>query len=495
MLEFSVVADLKNRKESDLLVLPFWQEKEKIKAVAPIGKLDAYIKAPLEASDFKAKEGELLYLYPNEKQEKRLVMLGLGSAEKLTVERLRRSYSSLIKSSIAKNIKNINLLMPLIPSISEEDVLRGVAEGVLLSNYLFLRYKTLKKTDSQPNLIEKVTLIGANKHALSSMAKYQAISEGVYLARDLVNGNADDITPKFLSEVALDLSKKFKAVKTTVFDKKRLEKEKMGLLLAVNKGSKEGPVLITVEYTGNPKSKEKTVIVGKGVTYDTGGLNLKPTGSMETMKCDMGGAAAALGTILAAAKLNLKSNITAVIPSTENSISADSYKPGDVYTSYSGKTVEIGNTDAEGRLILADALTYAVKHLKPSRIIDFATLTGAIEIALGNETSGLMSNNDALADALVRAGSTTFERVWRLPIFEEYKDQLKSDIADIKNVGGRPGGSITAAIFLQEFVENTPWAHFDIAGTAYLNESRRYHPKHGTGVGVRLMIDFLEHLG
>lgn len=493
-MEFAVVADLKNRKNADLLVLPFWQEKGKVKGAASYGKLDSYTKGPLETSDFKAREGEVLYLYVNEAQEKRIAMLGLGDVNKLNVERLRRSFSNIAKSCHSKKIKNINIWTPHVPSLSEEDVIRGVSEGVLLSNYVFTRYKHGTKKEELPTLLEKVTLIQAGKNAVALADKYLTIAEGVYLARDLVNGNSDDITPKYLSDVAIDLSKKFKSIKTTILNKKALEKEKMGLLLAVNRGSKDEPVLIIAEYSGNPKSKEKTIIVGKGVTYDTGGLNLKPTGSMETMKCDMGGAATALGTILAAAKLKLKTNISVVIPSTENSISAESYKPGDVYTSYSGKTVEIGNTDAEGRLILADALSYAVKNLMPTRLVDFATLTGAIEIALGNETSGLMSNNDALADSLIRAGSTSFERVWRLPLYEEYREQLKSDIADIKNIGGRPAGSITAAVFLQEFVENTPWAHFDIAGTAYLNEGRRYHPKHGTGIGVRLMIDFLENL-
>jgi leucyl aminopeptidase len=215
---------------------------------------------------------------------------------------------------------------------------------------------------------------------------------------------------------------------------------------------------------------------------------------METMKCDMSGAACALGTIHAAASLGLKVNLTAVIPSTENGIDSRSYKPGDVYTSFLGKTVEIGNTDAEGRLILADALAYSVKNLKPTRMIDFATLTGACVIALGEETTGLMSNDDHLAESIMRAGNETFERTWRLPLFDEYKQQLDSDIADISNVGGREAGTITAALFLQEFVGKTPWAHLDIAGTAFLKKSRRYHPKNGTGVGVRLMIQFLENL-
>jgi leucyl aminopeptidase len=215
---------------------------------------------------------------------------------------------------------------------------------------------------------------------------------------------------------------------------------------------------------------------------------------METMKEDMAGAAAALGIIHAVAALGLKLNVTAVVPTTENSIGSKSYKPGDVYKSFAGKSIEISDTDAEGRLVLADALAYAVKHLKPTRMIDMATLTGAIMVALGDEASGLMSNNDVLADLLARAGSTTGDRVWRMPLYEEYKEQLKSDVADMKNTGGRLGGAITAAMFLQEFVGKTPWAHLDIAGTAFHAASKRYNPKHASGVGVRLLLSFLESI-
>ncbi|MFV0339526.1 MAG: leucyl aminopeptidase family protein, partial [Parachlamydiaceae bacterium] len=313
-------------------------------------------------------------------------------------------------------------------------------------------------------------------------------------ARDMVNGNADEVNPDYLADWTKNLSKKNSKIKTTILDKKALQKEGLGLLLAVGRASPRDPCLIVAEYQGNPKSKDKTLLVGKGVTYDTGGLNLKPTGSMETMKCDLGGAACVLSTLAVASRLNLKVNLVVIVPATENSIASESYKPGDVYTSYAGKTVEITNTDAEGRLILADALAYGIAHYKPTRIVDLATLTGAIEIALGNECSGLFSNNDALADALIRSGSETFERLWRMPLHDEYKDALKSDIADMKNHGGRSGGSITAAQFLHEFVGKTPWAHIDIAGTAYINEAKRYQPRYGTGVGVRLLIDLLEGL-
>lgn len=491
-MDLASVATLDSRKNSDLIVLPFWQKKEKPEPAADFSKLATHLNVALETHDFKGKEGETLLLYVDTKHEKRVLLLGLGELEKISTERLRRAYMGVTRLAIAKKLKSLNILLPQGLALSEEELTRGVTEGLLLPNYAFNQYKTEK--EKHLALVTKISLIGGSKKVQVLAKKYATVAEGVYFARDLVNGNADDVSPEHLGKAAVTLAKKHPKLKAKVFDKKRLTKEGFGLILAVNRGSTSEPALIIVEYKGAPNSKDKTVIVGKGVTYDTGGLNLKPTGSMETMKCDMGGAACVLGVMKTAAELNLKVNLVGIIPSTENSISATSYKPGDVYQGYSGKTVEIGNTDAEGRLILADALAYAVEHFKPSRIIDFATLTGAIDIALGAEVSGLMSNDDSLANAIIHSGNDTYERTWRLPLHEEYRDQLKSDIADIKNTGGRSAGAITAAFFLQEFVGKTPWAHLDIASTAYLNDARRYHPKHGTGVGVRLMIDFLENL-
>lgn len=491
---FAAVPSLKSRKKSDLLVIPFWKGKKQAEAAADVASLKQHIVTPLATHDFLAKEGEILILYVAGEPEKRIALLGLGPQDELTVEKLRRAYSSVTKTCHQKKIEDINLILPEGSSLSKDDLIRGVAEGLLLSNYTFTTLKHDALKDNEPVLLKKAHLIGASKHELALAEKYATISHAVDLARDLVNGNADDITPQYLAAVAQGLAKTCSHVKTTVFDKKRIEKEKMGLLLAVNRSSPHEPAVIIAEYKGNPKSADHTVIVGKGITFDTGGLNLKPTGSMETMKCDMAGAAAALAIIQAASSLGLKVNVTAVIGSTENCIGSKSYKPGDVYKSAAGTTVEIGNTDAEGRLVLADVLAYTVKHLKPTRIIDLATLTGAVEVALGTEATGLLSNNDVLADLLIRFGSETFERVWRLPLYEEYKDQLKSDVADIKSTGGRQGGCITAAMFLQQFVGKTPWAHLDIAGTAFLPEGKRYLPKQATGVGVRLIISLLENL-
>ena len=492
-MEFSAVPTLEKRATADVLILPFWQAK---KGVCPAAELKSLAKAcahPLACGDFKGKEGETALVWTEGKSEKRLLLLGLGPVEKLSVESLRRSFGAAGKLCRAKRWTTLSLLLPKAPEIEEADRVRGICEGLLLTNYQFVKLKSAPPEGEEPLFIEKTQLIGIPPRQLLDAKRSNAIANCVYKVRDLVNGNADDVTPQYLAKAALEITRDFPQIKTTVFDRKRIEKEGMGLLLAVNRGSSRDPAFIMLEYKGDLKSKDKTVLVGKGITYDTGGLNLKPTGSMETMKCDMAGAATVLGTVLAAAQLGLKANVTAVIPSTENAIGSKSYKPGDVYVGYSGKSVEIDNTDAEGRLVLADALAYAKAHLSPSRMIDVATLTGAIVVALGEETTGLMSNNDPLAQELMRAGEQTFERVWRLPLFEEYKEQLRSDVADIKNSGGRAASAITAGLFLQEFVGDIPWAHLDIAGTAYLSKERRYLPKNATGTGVRLLVEFLEN--
>lgn len=490
-MHFTTAPKVDKRPSADVVVWPFYSEKGAPRPAVEVPQLQSYAALPLALRDFAGKEAEMVVLYTKDQPEKRLVLLGLGPKEKMTTETLRRAYAALAKAGQGKKIKTMNLLVPELTALSREDVLRGLAEGLLLANYAFTNHKAETVREQPPQLLQKVCLIAVDKSVLPLVRKAAEIAEGVYLVRDLANRNADEVTPRYLVQVAQKMAKNL-PIKATIFDKARLHKEKMGLLLAVGQGSTHDPALIILEYKGKG-AKEHTIIVGKGITYDTGGLNLKSSG-METMKADMAGAAVALATISVAAELKLPIHLTAIVATAENCISAKSYKPGDVYIGYSGKTVEISNTDAEGRLVLADALAYAVKKLKPTRIIDVATLTGGVDVALGSEATGLMSNNDALADSLIRAGSATFERLWRLPVHEEYKDLLKSDVADIKNAAGRSASPITGAMFLKSFIGDTPWAHLDIASTAYLSEAKRYHPKFATGVGVRLLIEFLEHL-
>jgi leucyl aminopeptidase len=484
MVQFTHVAHLNQRKAADLIVLPFWQGKKLAHPACEMKEFAELFALPVQSGDFKGKEGETLVLYSRkQKHEKRVMLLGLGAEKTHSADSFRRAYAAAVKASLHKKHKTLNLLLP-----TEGDLEESICEGVCLTNYAFDVFK-----EKPAPLLTKACLIGGGKELLRRCKKTAAIISAVNYTRDLVNGNADDVNPQMLSARAEELQKEFSSIKTTVFDKKRIEKEKMGFLLAVSRGAACDPAFLVIEYRGNPSSKERTAIIGKGITYDTGGLNIKQTGQMETMKCDMAGAAAVLGTLRAAALIGLKANLVGVIATAENAIGPNSYKPGDVYRGYSGKTVEISNTDAEGRLVLADALAYTEAHLKPTRIIDLATLTGGIVIALGEEATGLFSNNDKLAKELIHAGEKTHERLWRFPLYPEYKDALKSPIADLKNSGGRKASSITAAVFLQQFIKNTPWAHLDIAGTAYLSELKPYHPTHATGVGVRLLIELLDN--
>lgn len=473
-MKFSYFPHLEKRERADLLVVPFW---EGPKGAAGLGAFESVI-API-LKDFLGKSGETALCYY---RGERVLLLGLGRAEAATVEALRKAYASAVKVAQTNKIKKIDILFPQCKQRSE--FLRGIAEGIFLTNYSFTY-----KSDFSTVLLEKVNFIGIEKND-SSLERMQTLCSGVHFIRDLVNKNSDDKTPKMLVEVAKNLHPK---VKTIVFDKKKLEAEKMGLILAVNRASNHDPFLIQASYKGHSTSKEHIVLIGKGITYDTGGLSLKPTDNMLTMKCDMAGAATVLSAVRTAAQLGLKVNVTAVAPVTENCIGSKSYKLGDVYRSFSGKTVEITNTDAEGRLVLADALSFAVKRLKPSCMIDLATLTGACVVALGEEIAAIFTNDELLAEGLLASSDRTDELLCRLPIHNDYKEALKSEIADLVNsTPGREAGAIKAALFLQEFVGTVPWAHIDIAGPAYLSKPKHYNLVKGTGYGLRLLIDFLE---
>ncbi|MBS0655680.1 MAG: leucyl aminopeptidase, partial [Verrucomicrobia bacterium] len=445
---------------------------------------------PVAAGDFDAKEGDVVCVWSSSPEEKRLLLLGLGEKEKVTAERLRRAWSELTKFCRKQKIKTLNVLLPEIESLPRPIAARAIVEGLFLGNYVYDVHKL-----EPASLVEQITLIASDVHAIEEIVdKVTKVMAAVWLARDLCNGNADDITPQYLSQIAQEIAKEHPRAEAACHGRSWIEEKGMGLLLAVSRASCREPTFICMHYNGNPSSPDRTCLVGKGITYDTGGLSLKPMASMETQRIDMSGAAIALAVFKAVSALNLHINLSIAIPSCENAIGSMAYKIGDVYKGYSGKTVEVTNTDAEGRLILADAIAYAVKELPISRIIDIATLTGAVDVALGGEAVGLFSNSDFLAEELIASGQRTFERAWRLPLYEEYKELLKSDTADIKNASGRSAGAILGAIFLQEFVEDTPWAHFDIAGCAYNKEAKRYLPKQATAVGVRLLVDYLEHL-
>lgn len=473
---------------TDLLAVPVWEGPSLACESRRFGSL---VSSALKQGDFKGKNGETLLLYPAEGNVKRVLFIGLGKKEEASIEHIRRAAASIVK--VAKTAQSLHLYFFAAPGLSKEAVETGLWEGLLLAHYAFDRFKSDAKKENSPR-IETVGFIGLDRASTALLDRLQVIAEGVHFARDLVNGNADDVTPRYLADTALNMMKTIPSITTTVHDRAWLEKQKMGLILAVNRASSLDPYLIEVSYRGNPSSSEHIVLVGKGVTYDTGGLALKTLDGMLAMKCDMAGAAAVLGAIRNAALLQLKVNVTAVVPTVENCIGPLSYKLGDVYSSYLGKTVEINNTDAEGRLILADAVAYASRHLKPTAMVDLATLTGNVVLALGEQIAGFCSNDDPLSKRLESASRETAELLWRLPLHAEYKKAFKSDIADLTNSGGREAGCIKGALFIEEFIGKLPWAHLDIAGAAYLSKPEWYHPTKATGFGVRLLTELLSRL-
>jgi leucyl aminopeptidase len=413
---------------------------------------------------------------------------------KFDVDIFRNYLSSIVIGLSEKEIENIEIKIPDFNIFKkyfsdEEYFIQTFVEGLLLGNYNFDKYKTDKKK------LKKLTVnlvansdINVNEIIKSTLN----LLDAVYLARDLSNEPAITLTPKEM--LTITKNKLGKAgVSVTAFNKAELKKRKMNAILAVAEGSINQPYLIKMHYKPKGKATNKIALVGKGITYDSGGYSIKPTEGMLQMNGDMSGAATVIGIVYAAALNKLPIEILAYVPAVENMISGGAYKPGDIISTASGKTIEVKNTDAEGRLVLADALEFASKQ-KPDEIIDFATLTGAIVVALGEFTSGFFTKNDNIADKLVSSGNKTFERVWRMPFWDDFKSQLDSDTADISNLGPRWGGAITAAKFLEQFVdENIPYAHVDLAGPALKHKFKSYTEKFNTGYGVRLMYDYLKN--
>lgn len=437
----------------------------------------------LDAGQFCGDHGELFPLIFGKKV---LLLAGVGAKSRLTMTTLRSIVRNALLSSWLKKIREVEIVV----HEQKDETVKAVIEAALIGTYAWEKYKTPDKNDKTVAK-KRVFLAAAPKREYAQAA---TICEGVNLTRDLVNDNADTITSTYFEKTVRDLVKGTKNISLEVLNKKEMKKYGLGLHLAVNQGSNKEPKLIIVRYHGAAKDGDYTAIIGKGMTYDTGGLNLKPTGHIETMRQDMSGAAAVVGTLKNTLALDLRKNVIFACVMAENAIDALSYKPGDVIRGYSGKTVEIGNTDAEGRLVLADAFSYIIKNYKPARMIDIATLTGACVVALGHDYTGLVASDDKLAQKMSQAAEVTDDRVWRLPIYPELKDSVKSQIADIKNVGfpKGAGGTITAAEFLRQFTEETPWAHLDIAGTAFVEGKHRLYFGHGaTGAGVRLLTYYL----
>jgi leucyl aminopeptidase len=422
----------------------------------------------------------------------RLLLVGLGKRKGFDEGRLRSAAGSAVQALQGARVASFSSALHLAGGL--EGGLEAVCEGSLLGSYTFEHYKT-KDRDKRFSFGGMTLLLPKGvpvKEARTRSERTQALCRAVSLARDLVSQPGNVATPAYLADAARLLASRH-AMTCRVIEQEELEQLGMNALVAVGKGSAVAPRLIVLEYRGAGNSGRTVALVGKGITFDSGGISIKPGAGMEEMKTDMSGAAAVLGTLDAAAALKLPVNLVGIIPTAENMPDGKAYKPGDVLTSLSGQTIEITNTDAEGRLILCDALHFARTKFKPAAMIDLATLTGACVVALGHEASGMMGTDRRLLDDLKRAGERCGERVWELPLWDEYGEAMKSDIADLKNAGSRDGGSITAGWFLKQFVGSTRWVHLDIAGTAWSDKVRPCAPKGASGVGVRLLIEYLRN--
>jgi len=420
--------------------------------------------------------------------------LGLGKIEKLDMESLRTMAGKAVKGVIKKKHSEVLIAVPLAEMVKMDmqNILEAMMEGAFLGNHLFDKYKKEKKLQSLKRIDFLVASHEAKKYKRLP-SRISTVCKGTILAREWVSMPPNEKKPELFAKSITRLAGK-ENLKVTVLGEKELKQKKFGAMLAVAAGSRNRPKMVILEH--NPVKTKKTIaLVGKGVTFDSGGINLKPTASLADMKMDMSGAAAVAATLITAARLKLRRNLVGVIPIVENMPSGDASRPGDIIKSYDGKTVEIGNTDAEGRLILIDAMSYAIKKYNPQTLVDLATLTGACVVALGEKIAGTFSFDDKLAESIILSGQRTHERCWRMPLPEDYKELIKSDFADLNNVSNtRYGGAITAALFLSEFVKETSWAHIDIAGPAYSKKESSYCGVGGTGFGVRLLFDLMERV-
>ncbi|HOT44857.1 MAG TPA: leucyl aminopeptidase [Spirochaetota bacterium] len=472
-------------KKSDTVVLFIGEEEAASRGKKMPGTF-SHIEETIDLSFFKGKRSEIIFVPLADKPN--FILCGTGNDKERDAESMRRCAAAVVSQCRDRSIERIHVLVPPMKNMDASMALSAVSEGLYLGNYSFDRYKTNKK-DNGAHPVSTAVLYSSAKNASSILKDTEIVARNTLLCRDLINETSEKSDSRGIAREAASLAA-LAGVTCRVFGKKEIEKMKMGLILAVNKGSTRPPQLVVLTYRGNPRSRKFFAVVGKGITFDSGGMNLKPSGHIEDMRTDMAGAAAALYTIKSAAELKLKKNVYAVLPLTDNMLSNDSYRPGDVFTAYNGTTVEIGNTDAEGRLILADAIAYTEKVLKPACIVDIATLTGACLVTFGEIIAGYVTTSRDLGSLLEKAGEATGELIWELPIHKDYEENLKSDIADLCNISSeKNAGTIMGGIFLKNFVNDAQWAHIDIAGTARSSKPRGYRPKNATGFGVRLLVE------
>lgn len=492
-MEFSVVSGAIEKQRSACFVVGV-HEKRKLSAAAEIldNNCTNLISQALRADDIKGKLGDVLLLRPAHARFERILLVGCGPLDDALAA---AKYRQLIKSALAalKDTGSKNALLGLTDlEVKDRDLAWKIRQIVELGGEVCYKFDQLKteEQDKKPVKAKKVSILvsdaASHKTAQQAVRHGRAIQHGIKLTKDLANLPGNICTPTYLADRAKQLGKDNKSLKSTILDEAAMKKLGMGALLSVAKGSRQPPRLIVLEYKGGKQKDKPVVLIGKGLTFDAGGISIKPAAAMDEMKYDMCGGASVLGVMQAVAELELPINVVGVVPAAENLPDGNANKPGDIVTSMSGQTIEILNTDAEGRLILCDALTYSAKF-KPAVVIDIATLTGACVIALGSQASGLLGNDQELVDALLAAGQQSNDRAWQLPLWPEYDEQLKSPFADMANIGGREAGTITAASFLARYTKDYSWAHLDVAGTA----SKSGKDKGATGRPVPLLMQYL----
>jgi leucyl aminopeptidase len=492
----------------DMVVYLVHQKDDKMPS-CPNKYIQKKIGLAFQAGDFTGKEGETFLFYPSGKKQlaaKRVLVVGLGKAEEskqsngargkdIWRENYRKGGGSISSRALKTKAEKICVVIPDSFIMDPQETAECLTEGLLLGAYQFKKYqKNIEEDDNQHKITE--ILLYTDKAAdrvKKGLKRGRIASQAGCVARDMANEPGNVWTPTRFADFGRKIAKRYD-FSCTILSKSSMQRLKMGGILGVNSGSAQPPKMVILEYKTSPRNPT-LLLVGKGLTFDSGGISLKPPLGMEEMKYDMCGGAAVLGAMQAVGEEMPKGlNVVAIVPATENLPGPSALKPGDIITMYGGKTVEVVNTDAEGRLILGDALAYGIKKFKPSAVIDLATLTGAVIIGLGHHRTGLLSNDDVLVQKVLSAGDRSGEPLWQLPLGPEYTKQIKSKVADMKNVGNRAAGTITAASFLQEFVGDIPWAHLDIAGTAYSFTEKSYIPnKSPSGIGVRTVLELIRN--
>jgi leucyl aminopeptidase len=491
---FKIKPKWSTEEQEEVLLVGLFQEPKLTGASASVDEsLQGAITELIKEGDLSSKPKTIKKLNTlNKVGPKRIYFAGLGKRDELTYEKVRNAFGRAVQEIQKEKRTQFSVLLDTFQSekIASEKLSHAFSEAVVTAAYQFEDYK--KKSNEPEKTLEAVTVYTENQEAEAGLTSGYAYGKGINLARDLVNTPGNLLTPTDLAAEAIDVALEY-GMEYEILEKEDMEKLGMGAILAVSQGSDQPPKMITVKYQGRKTWDSVVALVGKGLTFDAGGYSIKPPLNMHEMKSDMGGSAAVLGAMEAIGRLKPEVNVMFVIPSSENLINGSAMKPGDVITSLSGKTIEVRNTDAEGRLILADAITYA-KEQGAEYIVDVATLTGGVLVALGDCTTGALTNNEDFYEHIKQSASDEAELLWLLPSFQPFKDMLKtSDVADLNNSTGRLGHAITGGLFVGEFAEKTPWVHLDIAGTAYSSRSSELGPKGATGVMVRTLTTFVKN--